>query len=349
MLLVLFGGSIPWVNGQGSFQRENEQQTTNNEQLLQRYEFTQPKMGTSFRIILYARSDSIAQAAARAAFAKIDALNTILSDYEPESEINLLSNNSGDGKLVKVSLDLWRVLANAQQVSLRSKGAFDVTIGPLSKLWRAAFKRRMFPKLDRVEVAKQLVDFRKLRMDSTFFGVQLMERGMFLDVGGIAKGYAVDEAMKVLRKYGIQSALVDGGGDILVGDAPPNKEGWTIQIGTASSQKRMNLTNAAVATSGDTYQYLEWEGQRYSHIIDPRTGFGVKNQKQVTILAPVCTMADALASAVSVLGESNGKTLVSQFPKCQVIFADFQLNHQQININNQSTKSTKTHEEKKFR
>jgi thiamine biosynthesis lipoprotein len=134
--------------------------------------------------------------------------------------------------------------------------------------------------------------------------VELLEAGTQLDFGGVAKGYAVDEAMKVLKKFGISAAMIDGGGDIAVSEAPPGEPGWSIErsvykVGELTTQM-LYLTNIAIATSGDTYRYLDWEGKRYSHIIDPRTGMGVTTRQIVTVLAPTCMEADAWATAMSV-------------------------------------------------
>ncbi len=260
-------------------------------------------MGTEFRILLYVADSSKAQAAAQAAFQKIAALEQIMSDYREDSEVSLLATVAGDSKThTPVSNDLWKVLSYAQDVARRSGGAFDVTAGELTKLWRRAFRQKEFPAAGEIEAARKTVGFKDLELKKNT--VQLKKTGMRLDLGGIAKGYAVDEAMAVLRSHGITAALVDGGGDLLAGDAPPGTMGWLIEKPVLGNDgltfEKIPLKNAAIATSGDTYKFLEHEGKRYSHILDPRTGMGITTRQFVTVTAPTCMEADAWATAMSV-------------------------------------------------
>jgi thiamine biosynthesis lipoprotein len=201
-----------------------------------RFEFSEPHMGTLFRIVLYAPDASAATQAARAAFDRIAALDDIMSDYRASSELMRLCQQA-DGPPVKVSDDLFRVLAAAQDVAKRSGGAFDVTVGPVVRLWRGARRSRRLPDPERLAQAVKLVGYEEIRLDPAAQTVQLLERGMLLDLGGIAKGYAADAALDVLRQYGITRALVAGGGDIAAGDPPPAQEGW--RIGSAPIMRRM--------------------------------------------------------------------------------------------------------------
>lgn len=290
-------------------------------QSTERYEFNSRQMGTLFRIVLYAPSDSLANEAAEAAFKRIEELDAILSDYKPDSELNRLSRRSGSEKAVPVSDPLFHVLKKAQDVSRKSDGAFDVTIGPFVSLWREMLKQEnpRLPSDERLARARKKVDYRYVRLDEQNRTVTLDKPGMQLDLGGIAKGYALDEALRILRKHEIHSALVDGGGDIVVGEAPPGKTGWKIAVpahDTAGSGGSGNimllLENRSVATSGDLYQHIEVDGTRYSHIIDPRTGLGLTDSGKVTIVAADGITADSYASAVSVLGPNNGLKLVEK-------------------------------------
>lgn len=285
---------------------------------LSRYEFHHSQMGTLFRIVLYTEDSLTAQAAAQAAFARIDSLDAMLSDYREDSELSRLSARAGDGEWVKVSGELWYLLLASKQISIVSDGAFDPTIGPLSKLWRKAFRQGEFPDTAALRAAKEKVGYQHLQFQETQQMARLALPGMRLDLGGIAKGYAVDKAMKVLRQHGISIALVDGGGDLLAAGPPPGKEGWEIAIGEGIS---LPVTERAVATSGDTYRYLDWEGRRYSHIIDPRSGLGVGHRRQISVLAPDCTTADALASALSV--DPGLKNRIKRiFPEAEILFSE---------------------------
>lgn len=283
-----------------------------------RFEFSKPQMGAPFRIVLYAPDASLAEAAANAAFRRVEALNQIFSDYETDSELNELSRTAGAGKAVSVSDDLWRILVAAQRFAELSDGAFDVTVGPCVNLWRKARREQKLPDPARLAEALKAVGYKKLELKSRT--ARLLVPDMKLDLGGIAKGYAVDEAMKVLKKHGVRSALVGAAGDISVSDPPPGKSGWQIEIG--SPPKIVSLSRAAVSTSGDTFQHLEVNGVRYSHIVDPRTGIGITNQLMVSVIAPDSTTADALATAISVLGREKGTAFAKRFRRISVHYGD---------------------------
>lgn len=279
-------------------------------QPLSRFEFAKPQMGAPFRIVLYARDHSQAEAAANAAFRRVEELNEKLSDYETDSELNQLSRTSGSGRFVPVSDDLWRVLVEAQRLARLSDGAFDITVGPCVNLWRKARREKRFPGSNRLAEAHQAVGYEKLELRRGT--ARLMAPDMKLDLGGIAKGYAVDEAMKVLARHGIHRALVGAAGDIGVSAPPPGKAGWQIEAG--SPPRTLTLSHAAISTSGDLFQHVELDGVRYSHIVDPRTCVGLTNQLQVTVVARNSTTADALGTAISVLGPEKGQRLLKHFP-----------------------------------
>src|SRR5215471_18110824 len=196
---------------------------------LSRYSFTEPHMGTRFKIIVYAPDEATASKAAKAAFERIAELDGIMSDYRPASELMQLCKKAGE-EPVKVSNDLFYVLSKAQQVAERSDGAFDVTVGPVVRLWRVARKTRQLPAPDKLKAALDLVGYQNVKLDPKAQTVQLLKPGMQLDLGGIAKGYAADEALKVLEKHGVKSALVAAGGDIAASAAPPEAKGWTVGI-----------------------------------------------------------------------------------------------------------------------
>ena len=190
------------------------------EPALTRYTFSEPHMGTRFRIIVYAPDQDTARKAAKDAFARIASLDATMSDYDPTSELMRLCAKAG-GPPVPVSAELFFVLSRAQEVSRQSDGAFDVTVGPVVKLWRQARKLRKLPDPEQLAEARALVGWRNVRLDKDKRTVQLLKAGMQLDLGGIAKGYAADEALAVLKKHGLDRALVAAGGDIAVSGPPP--------------------------------------------------------------------------------------------------------------------------------
>jgi len=293
---------------------------------LTRFEFTQPQMGVPFRIVLYAPDAAAASNAARVAFVRIAALNRVMSDYEDDSELTLLSRTAGSGRAVKLSDDLWRVLEAGQEFARRSDGTFDVTVGPVVQLWRRARRQHELPDPARLAAAMQAVGWRNLILYRRDHTAKLTVRGMRLDLGGIAKGYATDEALKILRAHGITRALVSGGGDMAAGDPPPGARGWRIEVApldvtNAPPRTFVLLTHGGLATSGDIFQHVELEGRRYSHIVDPRIGVGLTDHSLVTVLAPDGMTADALSTAVSVLGPKRGLKLVEATPHAAVHIA----------------------------
>ena len=279
---------------------------------LERYESAEPAMGTLARITLYARNPESARAAFQAAFARIHDLDATLSDYKPDSELNRLCRQP-PGLPIRVSPDLFLVLHHAQRLSEQTDGAFDVTLGPLTRLWRQARKNGRVPEDTAIEAARRRVGYRHVTLDSDARTASLTVADMQLDLGGIAKGYAADSALQVLRSLGITSALVAISGDLALGDPPPGRPGWRIGIGTASNVK--TLRNVCVSTSGDSEQFIEMGGVRYSHILDSATGMGVRHQPVVTVIALDGMTADSLATAISVAGRST----VSLPPMVQVI------------------------------
>lgn len=281
----------------------------------QLFEAVEPHMGTLVSIKLYARDAAQAKAAFGAAFQRIAQLDDALSDYKPESELNRVGR-AACHRAVKVSDDLYRVLAASQTLSQESGGAFDITVGPVTRMWREARRTRQMPDPDLLDAALSHCGFRKLHLDAVRRTVTLDEEGMQLDAGGIAKGYAADEALRAITKMGIRSALVAMSGDLAFSDAPPGRRGWTIGL----PDRTLELANAAVSTSGDSEQYLEANGKRYSHIVDPITGIAITNELTVSIVAPTGLEADPLATAVSVLGETRGRQLVAKHPGVKVYF-----------------------------
>jgi thiamine biosynthesis lipoprotein len=276
-------------------------------------------MGMPFRIVLYAPDQATAERAAEAAFVRIQQLNDIMSDYDPDSELSKLSHTSGQGQEVRVSEDLWIVLQQAQALAVRSGGAFDVTVGPYVNLWRRARRQHQLPDPARLAQAGKSVGYRHVRLNPRRKTVELLAPDMRLDLGGIAKGYAVDQALTVLRNQGIRQALIEAGGDVGVSEPPPGKPAWRIELSSvdatnAPPARFLLLKNCAISTSGDLYQRLEIDGKRYSHIVDPRTGIGLTDHSVVNVIAPQGITADSLTKVVSVLGPDKGLKLIEQTP-----------------------------------
>jgi FAD:protein FMN transferase len=271
-----------------------------------RFEYEEPHMGTKFRIVLYAPDKATADKAAKAAFARVAELNRIMSDYLPDSELMRLCQKSDKEPAgpVKVSDELFFVLSKGSEVSELSDGAFDVTIGPVVRLWRQVRKDRQLPDEDVLKETLKRVGYKKIKLDPKAKTVNLKVAAMRLDLGGIAKGYAADEGLKVIAGFGITSALVAASGDIAVSGPPPGRPGWRIDIAPlpgSTDGRQLVLKDSAVSTSGDAEQFVEIAGVRYSHVVDPRTGLGLTGRRSVTVVARRGIEADSLTKMASIL------------------------------------------------
>ncbi len=271
-------------------------------------------MGTTFRIVLYAPQKEAAGKAAAAAFARVAELNRIMSDYLATSELMQLCGKFGQkaGGPVKVSEDLFYVLEKSEEVSKLSDGAFDVTVRPLVILWRHARRTQRMPDKKELDDAKALVGYAKMKLDPKEKTVQLTVPGMQIDLGGIAKGYAADEVLKVLAKFDITTALCAAGGDIAVSGAPPDSNGWKIEIAAlpgAKEKRYVQLKDAAISTSGDAQQFVVIDGVRYSHIVDPRTGIGLTGRRSVSVIARRGIMSDSMTKVASILSAESAIAL----------------------------------------
>jgi len=274
----------------------------------ERIEALEPHMGTMFRIVLYADDPVKAHTAIRAAFDRVSDLDGKLSDYNPDSELNRVCTTAVN-RDVPISEDLYSVLKVSQSLADRTDGAFDVTLGPLIRVWRVARQARVLPTPDEIAGALSRSGYRKLHLGT--HTVRLDMPGMQLDLGAIAKGYAADEGLRVLREHGFLQALVAASGDIAFGDAPPGKAGWdagvdSLNAPNGSFTEVLQLHNSAISTSGDTEQFAELGGVRYSHIVNPATGKGLTMRVGVTVIAKKGIDSDGLSTAVSVICEQHG-------------------------------------------
>lgn len=295
----------------------------------QRHEYLREKMAVPVRVIFYTDSPDLADAAAEAVYRRFDEINAVMSDYDPESEIVRACRESArTGEPAEISESLYRVLKRAREVGDLTSDAFDISVSPIVKLWRRSRRIGRRPPEDYLRRAQALVGPDKwelLESESVppRYALRVLKEDVRLDLGGIAKGYAIDEGIRLLGELGIRSALIDAGGDIRVSAPPPEAEGW--MIGGLSLEKEgkaayyLPLAGAAMATSGDMFQYLEIGTVRYSHIIDPRTGEPLTTRSTVTVLAPDAATADALASGISVLGPEEGVKLAGSIPGVETI------------------------------
>ena len=279
--------------------------------------FEEDHMGTLFRIRTWAEDSEMEAAtqAARAAFAEVHRLEMIFSDYQPDSEVISLATLPADAPH-PVSKELFEILEIAVQLSSETDGAFDVTVGPMIRLWRMSRKNHRMPTEEQMKAARERSGFQKLQLEPSGDGgaVIFTTENMRLDFGGIVKGVAADAALEIMREAGFPQTVIAASGDIAVGDAPPGAKAWRVGIESLdviedpdrSYTGIILLENAAVSTSGDARRFFELDGVRYSHIVDPVTALGLTERIGVTVVAPNATDSDSLATAVSILGATDG-------------------------------------------
>lgn len=266
-------------------------------------------MGTSWTLLVDAPhlAPRVVADAAEAAFERVAAIDARFSDYRDDSEASRLGRALDAGQPVTTSGEMDALLHAARDAWAASDGAFDVTVGALTQLWRRAARQDERPPAEELAgalaasgSAHVTLGPRTMRSDVT---------GLRLDFGAIAKGHALDEALAVLAERGITRALVDGGGDLAIGDPPTGRDGWRVEIadpiGAGSPPLRRVLSNCGVATSGDLSRGFELDGVRYGHLIDPRTGEALTPPRGATVFASDARTADVWASALTVLGAAD--------------------------------------------
>ncbi len=292
-----------------------------------RYAYSMQKMGSPFNIVLYADTKQMADSAAQESFKLVDSINLVCSDYDSTSELYKL-RYAAVGIPIKVSPILFELIYIANKAYKDADGSFDITVGPLSRLWRSARRSQQFPTHAAINEARKRIGSNKVQIDSGAQTITFLHPNMQLDMGAIAKGYAADKVLALLQSHGITTALVDAGGDMVAFGMPPQKKGWTIGINVPGQQeklleRKLVLSNKAVATSGDAFQFMLHEGKKYGHIIDPRTGYCVTFQRNVTVVAPTATTADWLATACSILTLEQVKILAKKY-KSEVLITTLQ-------------------------
>jgi len=286
-------------------------------------------MGTFVHVVVVAEDSGTAKKCVQAALEEIRKVDDLMSDYKSDSEISRV-NRDGAKMAVRVSESTYEVLQRSIEFSEMTGGAFDITVGPLVALFRNAKENKVAPSEQQIARARSKVGFEKLKLDNENKTVQFSENGMLLDLGGIAKGYAIDKAIEAAKRSGAIGAMVDIGGDVRCFGLPPKgKDHWLIGLQDPNSAIEgieggglllvLKITNAAVATSGDYQQFVLIEGKRYSHIMDRRTGTSAEGLSSVTIIADNATDADALATSVSVMGAENGLVLIEKLPNTEAI------------------------------
>lgn len=271
-------------------------------------------MGTFARIVVTAQNKKHAQQAISLAFDKINHIEDLMSDYDPDSQLSQVNREAFD-RPIPVDAELFELLTASVEYSKLSDGAFDVTVGPVVQLWRKAKTDQAAPTPEALAAAKAAVGYQNLLLDAENQTVRFMKQGMFIDLGGIAKGYAVDKAVEILRNAGLKGGMVDIGGNLKCFGIPANNtEHWYIGLQDPENEDsillKLILDDRAVATSGDYRRFVTINGEKHSHIINPATADSAQSLSSVTIITADAMAADALSTAVSVMGDEKGMALI---------------------------------------
>jgi thiamine biosynthesis lipoprotein len=287
------------------------------------FKYHQVAMGTVIEITLIADDEEAANKASLQAFQEIKRIETLMSPWLDSSDVTRINRSAGKER-VKVSPETFEVIQKAQEISELSKGGFDITVGPLTELWRKAREKKIPPPVEDVKEKLGLVNFKNIEMDQDG-KVFLKKKDMAIDLGGIAKGYAVDRAFELLKSLGYRNLIVNAGGDLRVGGLK-NDQPWSIGIQNPRESKkilaRISASDTAIATSGDYEKYFIYQGKRYHHIFNPKDGFPTEGYQSVTIIAKDCITADGLATAVFVLGAEKGYSLCQKLEGVDCIIVD---------------------------
>ncbi|UCD84069.1 MAG: FAD:protein FMN transferase [Deltaproteobacteria bacterium] len=280
-------------------------------------------MGTFIEITAQGTDAKKMNRAVEGAFAEIKRIERLMSEREKGSELSRINQNSGK-KAVKVSQEMLGVIIRSIHFSEISRGAFDISWAALAGLWDFDRKKSIPPK-EKINNALKLVDYRNIAVDRKNSTVFLQVEGMRIGLGGIAKGYAVDRAIQVLQQEGIQDAIVNAGGDLrVIGE----KDGQPWRVGIQDPREKdkllgvLEITDTSFASSGDYERYFIKDGVRYHHILNPKTGFPAQGCRSVTIICPSALEADALATAVFVLGPAAGLKLIEDLAGVETLIID---------------------------
>ena len=321
-LPILLGGLAWGMLSPGPFDRLRAQEAADSHnsesahpEAVSGYAFSFPAMGTRVELKAYHADRERVRAAFDRARVCVEQLASILTDYDRQSETRRLTERAYRQR-VGVSDSLWQVLIASQHWHSLTDGAFDSSMGSLTRLWRKYRRGGRIPDTELVQQTLTQCGWQHVRLDIEARQIELDRRDIHFDFGGIGKGYVADQAYRVLVESGVDQCLVDISGNIRCGLAPPGQAGWRIAVSDLQNRQstlwRMELQNAAIATSGDLWQYIEIDGQRHSHILDPDTGYGVVGPIAATVIAANATSADAFATAACILETERGLEIATQ-------------------------------------
>jgi thiamine biosynthesis lipoprotein len=256
---------------------------------------------------------------------EISRIEQLISSWDTNSQTSLVNKYAGI-KPVQVDRELFELIERALSISKLTDGAFDISCAGLNKVWRFDGSMSKVPLPKVVEESIRKINYQNISTNKENRTIFLKERGMKIGFGAIGKGYAADMAKALLIKKGVKSGIINASGDMTTWGRQPNGKEWTVAITNPMNKSQsfalLPITNGAVVTSGDYERFVEIDGKKYAHIIDPKTGYPAKGIISVTVFAPKAELADALATSVFVMGIEAGLNRINQLPKVECIIID---------------------------
>ena len=283
-------------------------------------------MGNQFTITVVSEDPFFAEENITAAVTEIQRIEKLFTTYSATSQTHLINENAGI-QPVKVDLEVYHLIERSLQISKITQGAFDISYGSLDKsLWNFDTQMTQLPTKETALKMVHLVNYQNIILDAANQSVFLKEKGMRIGFGGIGKGYAAEMSKKVLVKNGVKSGIINASGDLTAWGTQPNGKPWTIGIANPDLPQNafsyLEISDKAIATSGNYEKYVLIDGKKYSHTIDPKTGFPITGIKSVTVISPNAEFADAMATPIAVMGIENGKKKKNKIPQLHCIIID---------------------------
>ena len=279
-------------------------------------------MGCSFEITAIAENDTTAWEAIRAGIAEIERIEKLISSWDKDSQTTEINDHAGIHP-VKVDKELFDLIIRATKVSQLTSGAFDISYASMDRIWKFDGSMTQMPSPEIVKNAAANINWENILLDTEQQTVFLKEPGMKIGFGGIGKGYAANRAKKIMQQFAIAGGVVNASGDLITWGENEKAQDWTIKIADPKDKSRvlgiLNINRLAIVTSGDYERFVVFDGQRFAHIIDPRTGYPTTGIKSVTIVCPDAELADALATSVFVLGKEKGMELVNKIKNVECL------------------------------
>lgn len=287
---------------------------------------TQLLMGNRFEITLEAKTETEADFFLQKAVDEISRIEELLSTYKPNSETNLINENAGI-QPVKVSDETFALINRSKKISEITQGAFDITYGSIDKrFWNFDTEMTTLPDEDLAKKSIALINYKNVELDPENKTVFLKNKGMRIGFGGIGKGYAAEKAKILMKNLDVKAGIINASGDLSCWGIPENGKPWTIGIAhpdfSGMPFSTLEVTDLAIATSGNYEKFVMIDGKKYSHTIDPKTGFPIKGIKSVTVISPNAEISDAFATPISIMGIKAGLSLINQMKNIECIIID---------------------------